>query len=103
LAIIADLAGVPLQAKRWTPREKREHRQDLVNLELLQHFRMIEGYPEREQDRAAVALRAKCKADPGFLAWLADDLEQARQICALIVGLLTISQEKERAQKDDAA
>jgi hypothetical protein len=52
---------------------------------------MIEGYPERDRDRAAAALRAVCKSDPEFLVWLADDMRHAEQITAAIVGMLAVA------------
>jgi hypothetical protein len=93
LVIAADLASVPLTGKRWSVRERRAYAEQQANRELLEHFRVIEGYPERERDRAGTAFRAACEADPEFLMWLADDMRQAEQITAMIVGLLAVASE----------
>ena len=90
LTIVANLSGVPLPGKPWAARERRAYAEQQANRELLEHFRKIEGYPERERDRGAAAFRAACKADPNFLAWLSDDMRNAEQITAEIVGLLSV-------------
>lgn len=97
LAIAADLVGVALTGKPWAARERRAYAEQQANRELLEHFRMIEGYAERDRDRGAAACRAACKADPNFLAWLADDMRQAEQITAMIVGMLAVASERRQA------
>jgi hypothetical protein len=95
LAIVADMVGVQLGVRPWTSEQRRDYADRKADRELLIHYRMIEGIPERDHWRAVRALTIHSAADPTYLAWLAEDLEQAKQVCALIVGLLAISQERE--------
>jgi DNA primase len=94
LVIAAELAGVPLTGKPRSVRERRACAEEQANRELLEHFRLIEGYPERERERAAAAFRAACEADPEFSSWLADDMRHAEQITAMIVGMLVVASER---------
>jgi hypothetical protein len=66
------------------------------------HYRMIEGIPERDHWSAASALTIRSGEDPSYLAWLAEDMEQAKEVCALIVALLAISQEREPRREGSA-
>lgn len=95
LAIAADLSGVPLSGKPLTREQRREYAARQADRELLDHFRMIVGYPERESDRARAASRAACLADPEHLAWLREDLEHAKDTCALIVAMLARAQRRD--------
>jgi DNA primase catalytic core len=99
LTIAADMVGVQLDARPWTGEQKQEYAEHQADRELVTHYRMIEGIPERDHRRAAAALAMRSAEDPTYMAWLDEDLEQAKDICALIVGLLAISQERERQQE----
>jgi CHC2 zinc finger len=102
LAIAADLIGVQLEVRPWTSEQRRGYAERQSDRELLTHYRMIEGIPERDHGRAARALTLRSGEDPTYLALLAEDLEQAKQVSALIVGLLAISQEQERRREVSA-
>ncbi len=93
LAIVAGLAGVPLHGT--TTEQRRDYASRQADRELLDHFRMIEGYPERESDRARAAYHSACAADPDYSTWLLSDLEQAKDVCALIVAVIGTAQRRE--------
>jgi DNA primase len=97
LEIVADLVGVPLSHLPLTWEQKREYAERQADRELVEHFRMREGIPDRESDRAAAAYRRIVEADPDYEAWLREDLEHAKAITALIVAMLP------RAPKTQAA
>jgi len=103
LAIAAHIVGVQLDERPWTSEQRREYAERRADRELLIHYGMIEGIPERDHWRAERALKIRSGEDPTYLAWLAEDLEQAKQVCALIVALLAISQERERRREGSAA
>ena len=83
-----------MEGSDWTPKQRRDYAVQQTNRAISEHFRMIEGYPERERCRAERALAARCVLDAGYFDWLAEDLEHAEQICAVIVGILAVSQER---------
>jgi len=95
LAIVADLAGVHPSGKPWTKQQRREYAVRQEDRELIEHFRMIEAYPERESDRAAAAFRTTCEADLEYREWLREDLEHAKATCALIVVMIARAQRRD--------
>jgi DNA primase len=97
LPIVAALVGVPLSREPFTPEQKREYAQRQADREVVEHFRMREGIPEREGDRAAAAYRQNVEGDPGYEAWLREDLEHAKAITALIVATLARAPERQAA------
>src|SRR5262249_49075600 len=56
LAIAAAMVGVQLEVRPWTNKQRRESAERQADLELLIHYRMIEGIAERDHSRAARAL-----------------------------------------------
>jgi CHC2 zinc finger len=94
LRLVADLTGIPLGSKPWNAAQRRDYRAHQAELDLLTHFRMVEGYPEREAGRAAMAFRATCEADPEYRSWLAEDLSHAKATCGLIVVMLARSPQR---------
>jgi hypothetical protein len=95
LPILASLAGVPLSNEPWTPEQRREYVARQTERELLEHFRLREGIPDRESDRAVAAFQAECAADPEFEAWLRADQEHAQAITGAIVAILWAAQERD--------
>jgi len=88
LTIVADIVGVPLSREPLTREQRREYAERQSDRELVEHFRMREGIPEREGDRAARAYRQNVAAHPDYEAWLREDLEHAKAITALILAML---------------
>lgn len=95
LAVVADLAGVPTSGQPWTHRQKREYAERQWDRDLAEHFRMIEGIPERDSGRAAVVYRQIVEGSPNFAVWLSEDLEHAKAITALIVAMLARAAERQ--------
>jgi hypothetical protein len=102
MAIVADMVGVQLDVRPWTSEQRREYAERQADRELLVHYRMIEGIAERDHWRATAALKIRSGEDPTYLECLAEDLEQAKQVCALIIGLLAIRQERELRREGSA-
>jgi hypothetical protein len=95
---IADLAGMPLD--RWSSKDRQEYARRRESserqAELIAHFLFLERWNEWiPPARAAIAFQERCEADPQYKAWLQDDLAQVHAVCALIVGMLAIAQERD--------
>ena len=92
LAIVADLAGVPID-KRPPRQEQRNVRRDEARWrELCEHFRLRFGVTAELAPRY---LKWSCQADPGFRQWLEEDMEHVHVLCAFAVSLLAKAQQRD--------
>jgi hypothetical protein len=93
--ILSEIAGVPVYDRPPAPDQKRKYASWQDERELIEHFRLQEGYPLREAARAAADYRVACQADPEFIRWLRQDLERAKAICILVIGMLAAAQQRD--------
>jgi hypothetical protein len=86
---------VPVYQRPPAPDQKRKYASWQDERELIEHFRLQEGYPLRAAARAAADCRVACHVDPEFIRWLRQDLERAKAICILIIGMLAAAQQRD--------
>jgi DNA primase len=94
-AILSQVAGVPVDDRPLTRVQKREYARQLEELEIIEHFRLVEGHPEREARRVEFAYRAACTADPELKNWLRRDLAHAQEICVHITAMIAEKQRRD--------
>jgi len=90
--ILADLAGVPLDAERWDRRAAADYRHARVTAEDIAYFAIREhltlGLINPGPADITAAYARRCAADPSYRQWLRDDRRQAEDITAAIVLML---------------